>query len=114
MGRSAAGLWCPHCEEYHPCRSVNPSELFEKSGRRFEMTEASDVKFFRRFRICENCDEHFETSEVETHFLSELVKLRNALKDIKDNAVAYEADANKAAARLKKLSKSLALLKALE
>lgn len=72
------------------------------------------MNFFRRFRQCTNCNEHFETSEVEAKFLDELVELRHALADIKANAAAYEADAKKAADRLKKLSKSLAVLRALK
>lgn len=78
------------------------------------MTDAEDVNFFRRFRVCEECDQHFETREVESKFLSELVELRAALKDIKENAAAYEADANRAAVKLRRLSNSLAVLKALE
>lgn len=78
------------------------------------MTDATDVHFFRRFRRCVECGEEFETSEVEAHFLTELVKLRSALADIKASAAAYEADAKKAAEKLRKLSKSLAVLKALE
>ena len=50
----------------------------------------------------------------EAKFLDELVELRQALADIKANAAAYEADATKAAEGLKKLSKSLAVLRALK
>ena len=63
--------------------------------------------------ICESCDEHFETSEVEAKFLHEVVELRKGLKDIKENAAAYEENARGAAAKLNKLSRSLAVLKAL-
>ena len=114
MTRTAAKLWCPHCEEIHPCYSVNPSDVGESGGRRFYKSDAADVNFFRRFRNCTNCDEHFETSEVEARFLDELVQLREALADIKANAAAYEQDAKKASDKLKKLSKSLAVLKALK
>ena len=114
MTRTAAKLWCPNCGEVHPCYSVNPSDVGEGSGRRFYREDADDVHFFRRFRDCTNCGQHFETSEVEAHFLDELVQLREALADIKANAAAYEQDAKKAAEKLKKLSKSLAVLKALK
>ena len=114
MTRTAAKLWCPHCEEIHPCYSVNPSDVGESGGRTFYRTDADDVNFFRRFRSCTHCEEHFETSEVEAKFLDELVELRQALADIKANAAAYEADATKAAEGLKKLSKSLAVLRALK
>ena len=114
MTRTAAQIWCPNCKEIHPCYSVNASDVGETGGRRFFKSEANDVNFFRRFRQCTNCDEHFETSEVEARFLDELVQLRRALADIKANAAAYELDAKKASEKLKKLSKSLAVLKALE
>ena len=114
MTRSAAKLWCPHYEEINPCYSVTPSQVGEASGRRFYKTQAEDVNFFRRFRECTNCAEHFETSEVEARFLDELVELRRALSDIKANAAAYEADAKQAEEKLKKLSSSLAVLKALK
>lgn len=113
MTRTAAQVWCPKCEAIHPCYSVNPSQVGEAGGRRFFRTDATDVHFFRRFRECTNCAEHFETSEVEARFLDELVELREALADIKANAAAYEADAKRAANTLKKLGKSLAVLKAL-
>ena len=114
MTRTAAKLWCPHCEEIHPCYSVNPSEVGESGGRRFYREDADDVNFFRRFRMCTSCDQYFETSEVEARFLDELVQLRESLADIKANAAAYEHDAEKASQTLRNLSKSLAVMKALK
>lgn len=78
------------------------------------MTGHEDVNLFRRFRRCEVCNNSFETAEIEEKFLRELVDLRTALADLKLNATAYQVDAKKAAERLKKLSKSLGMLKALE
>jgi len=114
MTRTPAKLWCPHCEDIHPCYSVNPSQVGETGGRRFYKVHATDVNFFRRFRQCTNCCGDFETAEVEARFLDELVELREALADIKANAAAYETDAKTAANTLKKLGKSLAVLKALK
>lgn len=114
MTRTAAKLWCPICEDVHPCYSVNFSEVGREGGRRFYKEDATDIQFFRRARQCTECGEDFETSEVEARFLDELVDLRAALADIKANAAAYEADAKKAADKLKKLSKSLAVLKAIK
>jgi hypothetical protein len=107
-------MWCPHCKGIHPCYSRNPSEVGESGGHRFEMIDADDVQYFRRFRECQNCFNVFETSEVNSHFLDELVELRHALSEIRNNAVAYEADAKAAARGLKKLSKSLSKLRALK
>jgi DNA replicative helicase MCM subunit Mcm2 (Cdc46/Mcm family) len=107
-------MWCPHCKDIQPCYSVTPSQVGETGGRRFYKTQADDVNFYRRFRECTHCGQSFETSEVEARFLDELVELREALADIKANAAAYEADAKKAAETLKKLGKSLGVLKALK
>lgn len=113
MSRSAAKLWCPNCADIHPCRSVSPSYVGEDSGNRFYREDAEDVRYFRRFRECTNCGDHFETSEVEAKFLDELITLRSALADLKRNASDYEADAKKAASKLRRLGKSLAVLKVL-
>jgi len=51
---------------------------------------------------------------MDLDFVSELAALRDALKDIKENADEYEADAKKSAAALKKLSKSIKVLKAIK
>lgn len=90
------------------------SKVGEGSGQRFYKTDHEDLQYFRRFRRCENCYNEFETAEVEEKFLREIVKLRTALADIKLNAAAYQEDAKKTAEKLDKLSKSLAVLKALE
>lgn len=114
MMRSATKLWCPTCEEVNPCYSINSSEVDARSGHRFYKEGHEDVQFFRRFRQCEVCSNTFETAEAEGKFLAELVELRSVLADLKANANAYALDAKKAAEGLKKLSRSLQMLKALE
>lgn len=78
------------------------------------MEDHEDVHLFRRFRRCAVCEVWFETAEVEEKFLRELIELRMALADIKLNAAEYQLDARKAAEKLRRLSKSLAVLEALE
>ena len=114
MGRSPAKMYCTTCEEITPCRSVNFSEFGLENDRRFYKVDHSDIQWFRRLRVCDDCASDFVTAEVDERFLDELVKLREALKDIMDNAVEYEAHANKAALTLGKLTASLRVLKALK
>lgn len=113
MGRSPAKMYCTFCEDITPCRSVNFSEYDLGSDRRFYKVDHSDIQWFRRLRVCDICSTDFMTAEVEEGFLDELVKLREALQDIRDNAQEYEIDANKAASTLGKLTASLKVLKAL-
>lgn len=114
MGRSPAIMYCTECKDITPCRSVNFSEYGLENDRRFYKVDHSDIQWFRRLRVCDNCTSDFVTAEVDERFLDELVKLREALRDIRENALEYEADAKKAAATLSKLTGSLKLLKALK
>ena len=114
MGRSPAKMYCTTCEDITPCRSVNFSEFGLENDRRFYKVDHSDIQWFRRLRVCDDCASDFVTAEVDERFLDELVKLREALCDIRENALEYEADAKKAAATLSKLTSSLKLLKALK
>lgn len=113
MGRTATKIYCPHCDEIHPCWSVSFSVIGETSGRRFYRLDHNDINWFRRARECENCSEVFTTAEINEAFLEELVSLRDALKDIKSNAQEYQEDAKKASKTLDKLSESLKILKTL-
>ena len=106
--------WCPDCGKITVCRAVNPSELGYEAGQRWYKTDHTDVRWFRRGLICNECESEWLTAEIQEDFLDELIQLREALKDIKVNAEHYIKDSNKASATLKKLSKSLGVLRALE
>jgi hypothetical protein len=93
---------------------VPASHVGEKAGNHWFSTEHPDINYFLRWHNCSNCNEYFETYELDAGFVRELIKLREALRDIKANAAEYDADAKKAAKTLNKLSKSLKVLKALE
>lgn len=60
-----------------------------------------------------HCKHEFLTAEAYEIFVFELVQLRDALKDIKENAEAYMRESAAASKSLRKLSKSLRVLKAL-
>ncbi len=55
----------------------------------------------------QECEHEFVTAEIQEEFLEELVNLRNALSDIKENAEAYIKESSKASRSLEKLSNAL-------
>lgn len=79
MTRSAAQMWCPKCEDYCACKSINPSLFGVQSGNRLFIIKHDDLKFFRRFRQCVECGDEFETAEIEAKFVHELSELRDSL-----------------------------------
>jgi hypothetical protein len=55
-------MWCNACEEYSPCRSINPSDALgydEAATGAVICGEDEQIKAFQRIRRCENCDEEF-------------------------------------------------------
>lgn len=114
MGRTPAKQWCENCEAIRPCRSVNPSDYGEDSARRFYDEDHSDLRWFRRVRVCDVCGYDFRTIEIEEKHLEELTELREALADLKANAAIFESDIKKTGSTLKDLSKALKVLRALK
>lgn len=118
MGRSATTLWCPKCKEHRPCRSLSDREaddyLSTRRGPRFYMPGHDDLQYFSRVRECEQCGEDFQTAEVESTFLDELVKLRTALAEIKLSAAAHVKDTKETARQLNDLAKWLVALQSLQ
>ena len=115
MGRSATKIWCPNCDRVGPCRSVTYSDYGHvNKGQRWYKTDNPDIRWFERLRVCENCDYEFFTAELPRNLVHELSQLRDSLKELKKNAAEYEAEAKKAATKLRKFGKSLAAFKVLE
>lgn len=109
-------MWCPYCEQLTYCKGVSPKavSMWTQSGRRFYKTKHEDIHYFRRGRICLTCERGFLSAETQESFLSELVELRDALKDVKASAENYAAEAASASAALSSLTESLNALKALD
>jgi len=105
--------WCPSCQSVQVCAAVNPSSLGERSGQRWYRKDHTDIQWFRRGLVCQSCGDEWLTAELPETFLDELVELRGALKEIKQNAEAYVKESNKASTSLKKLSSPLSVLRAL-
>ena len=93
---------------------MNPSQLGHQSGQRWYKSEHADIRWFRRGQICQNCGHEWLSAEVPEEFLDELVELRNALREIKENAEAYVKESDRASKSLSKLSESLKVLRALK
>jgi hypothetical protein len=105
--------WCPNCREIQICTAVTTSQLGCASGQRWCRSDYSDIQWFRRCLVCACCGHKWLSAELPEKFLDELVELRNALRDIKENAEAYVDEAERASARLTKLTESLSVLRAL-
>jgi len=106
--------WCPYCEETRICKAVNPSTLGYESGQRWYRTQYTDVQWFRRGLICQTCENEWLTPEIEESFLDELIALREALSDVKENAEQYIMESRNASKALGSLSRSLKGLKTLK
>lgn len=106
--------WCPTCQSVQVCAAVNPSTLGESSGQRWYNRDHTDIQWFRRGLVCQKCASEWLTAELPEKFLDELVELRDALKQIKQNAESYVKESQKASASLTKLSASLSVLRALK
>lgn len=106
-------LWCPYCRAITVCKAVNPSQLTGKSGQRWHKTDHKDINWFRRCRVCQECDTEFLTAEVPETFLEELVELRDALRDLKAHAGAYLKQSANAGRSLRRLTKALGVFSAL-
>ncbi|WP_418647672.1 hypothetical protein ACNQFN_00405 [Thauera butanivorans] len=116
MGRVAQGgtkKWCPTCQSINVCAAVNPSSLGEESEQRWYQKDHTDIQWFRRALVCLECGSSWLTAELPESFLDELVELRDALREIKENAEIYVNESDKASETLKKLSASLSVLRAL-
>ena len=64
--------------------------------------------------VCQTCEHEWLSAEVPEAFVDELVELRNALRDIKENAESYIKESEKASRSLVKLSQTLSVLRALK
>lgn len=113
-GQGGTKKWCPACKAITVCAAINPSQLGKRSGQRWYKTAHPDLQWFRRGLVCQQCNHEWLTAEIHEDLLDELVELRNALKEIKENAEEYVIESDKAARSLKKLSSSLSVLRALK
>ena len=80
MGRSAAEVWCPHCEDWVNAYSINASVHGESNAR--QIVECG-VPFHQRFRECIECGETFFTAELTYLELSALLDDRAKLKAVR-------------------------------
>jgi hypothetical protein len=109
-------MWCPNCKEIRVCAAIRLSWLLTEDGsnQRWQKIKHPDLNWFRRGRECQTCHDRFITAEMDEEFLDELVELRDALADIKSHAEQYIEESSAASKTLKKLGKSLSVLKALQ
>lgn len=114
VAQGGTRLYCPCCEDIRVCKAISTTYVVPESGQRYSRTDHVDIHWFRRGRECMTCTHVFLTAELSEDFVNELVELRDALADIKANAEAFASESAAAGLSLKKLSKSLSVLRALE
>lgn len=105
--------WCPNCKEVRVCRAENPHQVAGDSGQMWQRPDHKDITWFRRLRICKECNHRFLTAELEEKFVEELVTLRSSLVDVKKRIGTFAKQSASAARSLDDLSRSLRALKAL-
>lgn len=118
MGGRSGGtqMNCPDCGTVRVCKAVPTTDVVWglESGQRWRRLGHDDLSYFRRGRRCLTCGHSWLSVEILESQLDELVELREALADLKENAEAYSEQSDAAALSLKKLKKSLAVLRALD
>ena len=107
-------MYCPECDEDTVCGARSPASLGEIATQSVRSVNDPGLNWFQRGRECLTCGHTFITAEISEDFVFELIKLRDALKDIKMNASVYIKESESASGTLKNLAKSLSVLKALE
>lgn len=75
MGRAPAMVWCPTCEDWTNCRSLNASE-FEWGNANPRHCEVDGICYHQRFRQCTECADTFYTAELAYSDLQDLLKDR--------------------------------------
>ena len=78
---SGTGIYCPLCKSIQICRMRTEYDSFSK-GNRYE-TEYPEIQYFMRPRECMKCGHDFETYEIASGFILELVKLRELVEQMK-------------------------------
>ncbi len=110
-------MWCPECKGIRVCKAIPGADVTwdtdDYTQRRYHSAH-NDLNWFQRGRECLTCEHRFLTGEIGLDFLFELVRLRDALNNIKISAEQYSSESVRAAASLRKLSASLNVLKALD
>lgn len=109
-------MWCPNCSKVRVCKAVAvPAGLAGlRSGRRWQRKGHPDLHWFRRGRECMTCGRWFITAEIREDLLDELCRLRSVLSQIKNEAEQYRAESRRAATSLRRLEKSLGVLRELD
>lgn len=116
VSKGGTDMWCPKCNEITTCKAIPGASVTwdadDYAQRRYH-TAHTDLNWFQRGRQCLSCEHRFLTGEARLQFLFELVELRDALTEIKQNAEQYVSESKKASRSLERLTKSLGVLQAL-
>ncbi len=117
ISKGGTDMFCSSCKEVTTCKAVPVPQVTGDSndyGQRMYYKKHDDINWFQRGRECLLCGHEFVTAEVDIEFLEELTDLRDALKEIKENAEAFVKESSAASKSLSKLGDSLSILRALK
>ena len=95
--------WCPKCKAVRVVKSSSPSCLGRDANQRVYRREYEDIHYFRRGQQCETCFHCWFSAEIDEDLIGELVRLRNALGDIKRTAEAASNESEYGRLRLLRL-----------
>jgi transcriptional regulator NrdR family protein len=113
MPRTPTQLWCPKCQSIQPCRVADSRTTRDYTGeteRRFYKTEQPDINWYRRVRICDSCGDFFTTAEIEEEFLTELVRLRRNVSELRGKIETHKIAAATATQALDELTSAIGAL----
>jgi len=113
VSKGGTQMYCASCGQVQVCRAVPTTDLGHESGQRWYSLQYTDLQWFRRGRECQECADTWLTSEIREDFLRELIELREALGDLKQNAERYMEASQEASEALNGLTESLEVLRAL-
>ncbi len=73
--------FCPNCTRITKCKitKLTTSDSTDTSPQQ----ELSGIHYFKRYRKCANCNSEFETVEIDSSMLYELIRLRSIVDKIK-------------------------------
>ena len=104
--------WCEVCEGHRPVKRIDPVDVDFASarGQRYGLTDHTDVAYFRRGQVCQDCGDSWVSGELPEKFIKELGTLRNQVFDLRASMDAYVEAADQAEKKLADVRAALANL----
>ena len=82
MGKGGTRIYCPTCVKFTVCKSVSLSTIGKRVHRQWTRNDFKDIAWFRRARLCTECETRFSTVEISESLLDELVESRSKRREL--------------------------------